>query len=278
MRIALLFNKETEHTIGVYIHKLLQETEHDVHHFWTRDAKYLEPAFDLYIRVDHGDYKYDLPKTLHPSAFWVSDIHLKKPYNKIRAQVGHYDYVFCCQKQGAERLRKELNINTCWVPHAFSPELIKPVSEDKIYDIGFVGTEGKKSLRKVLMKELKALFPESYIDQAPYKHMAEIYSASKIGFNYSIQNDINMRMFEIIGSGAMLLTNEIKNNGFEDIFEDRVNCVVYRSKDECLELAQYYLEHQEEREKIARAGFDLSKHHTYRKRLDKIFSHLPTNA
>jgi len=219
----------------------------------------------LYIRVDHGDYKYDLPDKFHPAAFWVSDTHLKKPYKKIKRQIGHYDYLFCCQRQAAIRH------DAYWIPHAFDNELVKPLGLSKIYDIGFVGTDGKKSLRKTLLARLKERYPDSFLDKARYDKMAEVYSQSRIGFNYSIQNDINMRMFEVIGANCLLLTNEIKNNGFEEIFQDRVNCVVYRTPEELFELADYYLGHDREREEIARAGYELSKQHTYQSRLNGMF-------
>ena len=47
--------------------------------------------------------------------------------------------------------------------------------------------------------------------------MFSIYQNSKIVFNYSFKNDVNMRIFEALGSGALLMTNRIVNNGIEDI-------------------------------------------------------------
>jgi spore maturation protein CgeB len=47
--------------------------------------------------------------------------------------------------------------------------------------------------------------------------------------------------------------------------------VTYKTLDEMVEKAKYYLEHDNEREKIAKSGYEefISKH-TYRHRIEKI--------
>lgn len=268
LKIAIIFNKDRDDTIGCYFEKAFRGTPHEVRHFWTIYADKIKPEFDFYLRIDHGDYKYDIPDHLRPCGFLAIDTHLKHPYEKISEQALHYDFVYCAQKEGAEKLARHRRIKTHWVPLGCDPDLHRNLHSKKTFDIGFVGTDGKKSLRKELLEKLRRRYPRNSLGMAPHTKMSKIYSASKIGFNYSIVNDINMRMFEVMSCGTMLLTNEIKDNGFHELFEDRKHLVVYRTPDELFKLADYYLAHDEERERIARTGCELARsRHTY---LDRI--------
>lgn len=268
MKLALIFNKEREDTIGCYFERAAQEMGILFDHYWTKDADKIAKEYDLYLRIDHGDYKYDLPTCLKPSAFYVVDTHLKKPYKKIRQQVKHYNYIFCAQKEGAERLKRDVKVNAVWIPIGCDPQIHKRLDIEKKFDVGFVGTDGKKSLRKILLRELAAKYPNSFLGMAPYTKMSEIYSGSKIGFNYSLNNDINMRMFEVMACGAMLITNEIEYNGFDELFEEGRNVVTYNTQDKLFKVIDYYLNHDDERERIANEGYNLvTIKHTYKHRL-----------
>jgi spore maturation protein CgeB len=274
MRIALVFNKEAPHTTGCYIERALSNFNIELRHFWTAQAHLIKPEFDLYLRIDHGDYKYDLPKHLHPAVFWVIDTHLKKPFKNILRQAGHYDFVFCAQKEGAVRLKRK-GINSYWLPLGCDPEIHRKCNINKELDIGFVGTDGKKSLRRILLEKLKKRYPNSFLGTAKHTQMGQIYSTSKIGFNYSINNDINMRIFEVMCSGTLLITNYIRNNGFSDLFEQGKHLVVYKNIRQLFRLIDYYLTHQREREEIAYAGHQLvNSSHKYVDRLKKMFDYI----
>jgi len=270
LKIALIFNSEQEYTTGNYFKRALEKTQHIVDHYWTQDAEKIGVDYDLYLRIDHGDYKYDLPQHLRPQVFLAIDTHLKKPFKKIVQQTSHYDFVMCVHKDGMRALRRR-GISAEWLPVACDPQIHKKLNVPKIYDIGFVGTDGKEGWRKILLKELGRRYPKSSLGPAAYTEMGRIYSASKIGFNYSIRNDVNMRMFEVLSCGALLLTNRIKKNGFDELFEDGKHLVAYRSRKQLFRLIDYYLAHDKEREEIAGNGHQLvTKHHTYEIRTTKM--------
>lgn len=271
MKLALIFNKERQDTIGVYFERAAYELGLAYEHYWTKDADNINEKYDLYLRIDHGDYKYDLPVRLRPAAFYVVDTHLKKPYKKIMEQVKHYDYIFCAQKDGAERLKKDTGVNAFWVPIGCDPAIHRKLEVKKRFDIAFVGTEGKKNLRSKLLNLLAQKYPNSFIGKADFRLLSNIYSSAKIGFNYSINNDINMRIFEVLSCGALLVTNRIDDNGFEELFSDGVNVVTYEKPTELLDKIDYYLANDEARESIANEGHQLAiNHHTYRSRLKKM--------
>ncbi len=62
----------------------------------------------------------------------------------------------------------------------------------------------------------------------------------------------NMRLFEATGTGSCLLTDNKKNIG--DLFEVGKEIVVYESTQDCIEKIKWFLDHEEERRKIAASG------------------------
>ncbi len=275
MRIALIYNKENEWTTGAYIEKVIKNAGIDYEHFWTRDAHHIPHEFDLYFRIDHGDYKFDIPSDMRPAVFYAIDTHLPKPFKKIKGQARHYDIVFCAQKIGAERLERETKVDAQWIPLGCDSEVHKKLNIAKKYEIGFVGRDAKKFARGKQIEILKSRYPNSFMGEMDFKQIPQIYSASKIGFNSSIINDINMRVFEIMACGCFLLTNYIKNNGLDELFEEGKHMVTYKNNKELLAGIDYYLNHDAEREKIALSGYGLViNNHTYYHRVQKMFNYI----
>jgi spore maturation protein CgeB len=86
--------------------------------------------------------------------------------------------------------------------------------------------------------------------------MYNLFNRSKIVLNIHIgvAGDYagNMRMFEVTGVGSCLLTDNKKN--IHELFEIGTEVVVYDNTDDCIRKVKWLLEHDEEREKIAKAG------------------------
>lgn len=103
--------------------------------------------------------------------------------------------------------------------------------------------------------------------------MLKVLAASKLSLNVhgSIAGAYaaNMRLFEITGTGACILTDWKKN--MADLFEPDVEAVVYKSAEECVDKAKYLLAHPEEMQKIGMAGQKRClKDHTYDNRVRLI--------
>lgn len=106
------------------------------------------------------------------------------------------------------------------------------------------------------------------------KEAVYIFRSSKINLNItlrSIRSGIPLRAFEVMGSGGFLLTNYQED--YLDYFEPGIDYVYYDSYEDLLEKIDYYLTHDEERQQIARNGYEKVKaYHTYRNRFDTILS------
>jgi hypothetical protein len=83
------------------------------------------------------------------------------------------------------------------------------------------------------------------------------------------------RIYETIGRGGFLIHPYIP--GLEKEFEDKKHVVFYEynNLDQLKQLIDYYLEHDEEREQIRRAGHELVKNsYTYKNRWQTILKEL----
>jgi len=80
----------------------------------------------------------------------------------------------------------------------------------------------------------------------------------------------NLRLFEATGVGTLLITDWKEN--LAEMFEPGKEVIVYRTPEECAELIKYYLEHDDERQAIARAGQQrtLREHTSYQRMQDLV--------
>ncbi len=118
-------------------------------------------------------------------------------------------------------------------------------------------------------QDVEQLSPSSPI-RAHYAGMAwgwemyETLSRSQITLNFhhsTAPYANNRRLYEATGVGALLLTDWKMD--LHEMFEPGKEVVAYRTPEECVELIQYYVEHEDERQGIARAGQERTlKEHT----------------
>jgi glycosyltransferase involved in cell wall biosynthesis len=228
--------------------------------------------FDLLIHIDGaGTPVIKNVEKVPRSVLWALDTHIKLRY--LLKIAPRYDYVFCAQKRDVEVFR-EVNSKSYWLPYAVDPTIYKPHDVDVIYDVAFVGNliPGLHNERIKLLNRLKkryntAIFQNVWLDEA-----ARIYSSSKLVFNRSVNGDLNMRVFEAMACGRLLVTDVA--NGILDIFEDKRHLVLYNDLD-LEEIIEYYLVNEEERTKIAKAGMEeVRQKHTYDVRLNEMLKHI----
>ena len=227
---------------------------------------------DVFLYVDTGLF-YTL-KNLEVlnclKAIYLIDSHLAFDLHLELAK--DYDIVFAAHKPAVEMFKERGIENVFWVPPACDPDLHENKAEEKKYDVGFVGSSSQE--RVDLLNKLGQRF-NTYYERCFLERMAEVYSESKIVFNKSIEGGLNMRVFEALASGSMLLTNEAHGSGLEDLFEDRKHLAIYRSENEIIELADYYLKNDDEREEIASEGMRKTlNEHTYGHRVKDMIKTL----
>ncbi len=142
--------------------------------------------------------------------------------------------------------------------------------------------------RKAIVKKLAeaygiTLYSESgalKMDGVTFKGYADYETQMSYAFAYSrininptlrsIHSGIPLRALDIMGCGGFLLSNYQPE--LAEYFTDGENIAMYGSMDELNEKVEYYLEHEEERIKVAGNGYKITcDHFTYDKALHKIF-------
>lgn len=267
MRVALIFNKTRQDTTGVYFERACQALGIPFDHWWVRNVSTIPLIYDLYLRIDHGDdYEVLLPSRCRPAVFYALDTHLPHSWRKIHKLARTFDLVFCCHREAARRLR-----GAKWLPVGCDFELHGPIGGPPVLDIAFVGTDGGIP-RKFYLQALRERYPNNFIGAAPHTQLSSIYSRAKIGFNYSIANDVNMRIFEVLAAGALLVTSALTGDDLSQLgLEDRRHLALYRSPEELFSLIDYYVTHDAQRQATAQAGAQIvCQQHTYAHRLRTI--------
>jgi GT2 family glycosyltransferase/tetratricopeptide (TPR) repeat protein/2-polyprenyl-3-methyl-5-hydroxy-6-metoxy-1,4-benzoquinol methylase len=269
-RVAIVFdNTARPETTGGYCLRALRELV-QVEHFLPADLEKLpRQGFDLYLRVDDG-LNYPWPGDLQPCAWWAIDTHLN--FDWCRDHSRAYDHVFAAQRDGAEQLRREGIRSARWLPLACDPVIHRRQEVTKEFDLCFIGNLFPGP-RQELIDLLRQHHPRMHVGRCYFEEMARAYSSSRLVFNRSIRNDINMRVFEAVSCGSLLLTNDLCDNGQEELFRDGVHLATYRDAAELLEKASFYLRQEEIREGIAAAGREHTlAHHTYRQRMETLLT------
>lgn len=132
------------------------------------------------------------------------------------------------------------------------------------------GPDFDESLSKVIYRG-----SARYFDEMPL-----VFRNSKINLNISlrcIESGIPLRALDIMGSGGFLLSNFQPE--LAEFFEDGCELVMYSDIPDAIEKCRFYLENDELREKIARAGYEKVKNlFRYENRINQMLGEiLPTH-
>lgn len=127
---------------------------------------------------------------------------------------------------------------------------------------------GLTNWKRNLYFNAKYGFP-GWVRSAGFEEYVGLYERAKIGINVHNRGDYTVgsyRMFDLPGNGVM----QISDGGeyLASYFEVGKEIVGYRDGDELVDKIRFYLDHPEERQRIARAGFRrVMKDHKIRTRL-----------
>ena len=96
-----------------------------------------------------------------------------------------------------------------------------------------------------------------------------VFNRSRINLNFTIPNiksGVPLRVWDVLASGGFLMTNFTAE--LLDFFEPDKELVIFESERELVEKCAYYLEHEDERERIAAAGKKkIQKEHSLKERI-----------
>ncbi len=163
-----------------------------------------------------------------------------------------------------------------FIPHAIEPPLFLSEEPGRVFDIGWVG-QSRGPLyrtRERLLPELSRSFRmNDWRRRHEPQEMARVYRQSRIVVNIArddFPQDANMRAFEAMAAGALLLTSlptELSQIGFED----GVHFVGFHREVEIAPLVRKYLLEESARQRIAELARDkVLREHSYDRRVETI--------
>lgn len=214
-----------------------------------------------------------------PTAWYAIDTHMD--FDK-HVRIGRiFDMSFVAQKQYLSALAEAGVRHAQWLPLAFATALapLEPLAKDT--DIAYVGSENAEMhpKRTALLNVLRAEFSATRFGRASPAEMGRIYAGAKLVFNRSINNDVNMRFFEAMGAGAVLLTDRIVDNGVEDLFEEGYHYLTYCDEHDLVRLVRELLVDPIRMQQIGDAARSrVMSAHTYQHRADELVSKLQAVA
>lgn len=228
------------------------------------------PRPDLYLWVE--SVPRHVPQNLSalgcPTACYLIDSHLNLERHLVLAS--GFDYIFIAQREYLPQFR-QVNPRSFWLPLACDPEVHRRWEEEKRYDIGFVGGVQQGSRREALLATLNSEMPVQY-ERCFWDDMARLFSASRMVFNNAVKNDLNMRVFEVMSTGTLLLSDMAWQSGQDELFAAGEDYVCYHEGN-LVETARFYLENETLRERIAARGQRrVHNAHTYRHRVEDLLA------
>ena len=154
-----------------------------------------------------------------------------------------------------------------WFPNAVDTRWFKPLEIKKDIDIGFVGS--MIADRPKLIPFLKAIIQLESFSNVLGKEMISTLNKFKVGFNKSISDDINYRIFETTACMVPIVTNNVPD--LNKLYKLDEEIVVYSNIKEMIGTCVWLLKDDRARMQIARNGYERTiKYHTYKERVANL--------
>lgn len=182
---------------------------------WVREFK---PQLIIEREFNDGKAVYTDLLTQFPQvkkAVWLIDTHCSLARHREYAR--NFDYVFLAISSYLDEMKVSLgHERVYWLPLCYpnrSDSIHLNYNEVK-YPISFVGRFGATHPeRTVYLAALAERYGKAFLCLTDYTNATAITKRSKIGFNHSLDDDLNFRVWEIMGAGTEVVTDEVTDIG-----------------------------------------------------------------
>lgn len=195
-----------------------------------------------------------------PKLLCVGDTHhLERPVGTLveYARAAGYDYVLSSHNRHHLHWFVSAGCaNVAWLPGLKVRHLPQPPQPRKV-GIGFVGNadDDTHPRRRRLLDALGNAGLGLAAGNASREEAARLYAEALLGFNCSLNGDLNLRVFEILSGGACLVTDRLApQSGLPLILEENRHYVGYEDADELLDRVRFHLAHTDAALAIGAAG------------------------
>ncbi|MFH2047207.1 MAG: glycosyltransferase [Pseudomonadota bacterium] len=196
----------------------------------------------------------------------------------LETELPVYDKIFSFSKRSSEFINGIQEVKSTFFPFGAKP-IAEPESPEKKFDVCFIGTA---DMRRIFLleqiknsnlaiygsrwKRYKSVMSKNLQQKIHYnsiwgQDLHRLLHQSKITLNitrssfYGVETGMNLRLFETLAARSFLLTDYCEE--LEEIFTIGQEIETYSSSGELIDKVDYYLRHDEKREKIAQKGYEL---------------------
>ncbi|HWF65770.1 MAG TPA: glycosyltransferase [Acidobacteriaceae bacterium] len=251
-------------------------------------ARQFQPDVVFTVQRDYEIWTETLQKLAHEGgaalATWTTDDSFK--FFKVSRFIGgYYDAISTTYDYRLPDYKAAGIAGACFTQWAANTHWLnppRPAGECR-YKVSFIGT--RYGERAAIIQQLRESgievecfgygWPSGPVDTA---QIPVIMRDSIISLNFSAgfissgghDRQIKARTFEVPGAGGFLLTDAAP--GLENVYRIGDEIEVFDNLEQLKAKIRYYLEHPEERDRIALAGYERTRNcHTYEIRLKEIF-------
>lgn len=228
---------------------------------------------------------------------FVGSLYERNSYDMLRPELpqylqGYFDAAIWAQQcvNGGNILEEMLTVN---VLEQLQEYFKLEKSEDSFSDLGLIfattvlGFKTAQQQRQRALVELAKKYPVTIYSNSNtgdlfrvryggsldyWSEMPKVFFGSKINLNFTIPNiksGLPLRIWDVLGCRGFLMTNFQAEIPY--YFKHKEDLVCFESVEELVELAGYYLAHDEERKEIAGRGYKkVCRKHTYAERVVRM--------
>ena len=180
---------------------------------------------------------------------------------------------------------KTRGVNATWFTHWADERIFFNKDLDRSLDIATTARPTPVRNNRGFLHindEIKNKFGENFQNpmrnRSKYISMMEngdLFRKSKIVFQFSSCGEITRRIMEGAACGALIVADTLPDiRKLNDLFVENEDIILYSSISECLEKLEYYVNHDEERNRIANNMHQkVMQHHTGHARAKKLLDH-----
>jgi hypothetical protein len=190
-----------------------------------------------------------------------------------------FDHVSVCHPRYDEIFRRGGHPGAFLLAHAVRREFFALPELSREFELGWVGQVGGAIYRRrqEWLPKLAAIFRmNDWARSYTLQEVAEVYCRSRVVVNFGrddFAQDANMRVFEALASGALLITSlpsELTLLGFQE----GQHFVGYQEETEIVPLVKRFLRDEPARARIAQMGQEkCMSEHTYDSRVEQFLDH-----
>jgi hypothetical protein len=226
------------------------------------------PDLFLWVESVPGFAPRNLQALPCPKAAYFIDSHFESGRSLQIPWSREFDHVFLAQREYVPQFAKGSR-TAHWLPLGCDPEIHSFDRVNKEHEIGFVGSIDSDPARARLLDALKTRFDVHY-EKTFLKEMSGVFARSMLGFNHPVNNDLNMRFFELLSIGTAQLNALAVNSGQDELFRAGEDYILY-DENNLVDVARRYLLDDTARERIAQRGQQLARAaHTYAHRAEEL--------